>query len=78
MESKKADDSKAVGEGVAVNIVEEIQDIKNDLMVVLYGLEAEAGEEGQRRGRKAMDIAVEKLNDIAKYVKNVQDEGAGD
>ena len=52
-----------------MDISEEIHDIKNSLMVVLYGLESEADEEFRRMGRKGIAETVEKLDAINKKVR---------
>lgn len=52
-----------------MDISEEIHEIKNSLMVALYGLEPEADEECRRMGRKGIADATEKLDEINKKVR---------
>ena len=52
-----------------MDIAKEIHDMKNDLMVVLYGLQPEADEEFRRMGQQRVKDITGKLDELSKKVR---------
>ena len=55
-----------------MDISKEVHDMNNTLMAVLFALEADASEEHKIKARDAVMQVSKKLNEVAKYVKELQ------